>query len=237
MIDGIRITNTRANGSREPADSACIRSSATPTDAPRDFDWRSLRKRRRRRDVQGIEPGRRRGVCARSVSRVRAVRSQDRRTQGRTRPAVHAKPWWLGRMDGPGGRRPDIGVAAQRRPRRTWRSIAKGLPSDFGFPMVVHPHDPDTVYVMPHEPSTRHAPAARRPYGGARTAAVGMEAAGRGNAEEGELLHRPARRDGHRPAEIAGACISAPRPASSGWAETAGRTGSASSIRCHRFTM
>ncbi|MBD8868957.1 beta propeller repeat protein [Nocardioides donggukensis] len=31
----------------------------------------------------------------------------------------------------------------------TWRSIADGLPSDFGFPIVVHPHDPDTVFVFP----------------------------------------------------------------------------------------
>lgn len=30
-----------------------------------------------------------------------------------------------------------------------WKSIADGLPSDFGFPIVVHPHDPDTVYVFP----------------------------------------------------------------------------------------
>ena len=32
---------------------------------------------------------------------------------------------------------------------RSWDSIADGLPSDFGFPIVVDPHDPDTVYVFP----------------------------------------------------------------------------------------
>jgi len=31
----------------------------------------------------------------------------------------------------------------------TWKSIADGLPSDFGFAIVVHPHRPDTVYVAP----------------------------------------------------------------------------------------
>lgn len=31
----------------------------------------------------------------------------------------------------------------------SWQSIADGLPSDFGFPVVVHPHDPDTVHVFP----------------------------------------------------------------------------------------
>jgi hypothetical protein len=32
------------------------------------------------------------------------------------------------------------------------------LPSDFGFPIVVHPQDADTVYVMPLEPGTRTCP-------------------------------------------------------------------------------
>jgi BNR/Asp-box repeat len=31
----------------------------------------------------------------------------------------------------------------------TWSSIADGLPSDFGFPIVAHPSEPDTVYVFP----------------------------------------------------------------------------------------
>jgi len=31
----------------------------------------------------------------------------------------------------------------------TWVSIADGLPSDFGFPMVVDPKDPDSAYVIP----------------------------------------------------------------------------------------
>jgi hypothetical protein len=31
----------------------------------------------------------------------------------------------------------------------TWNDIANGVPSDFGFPMVMHPHDPDTAYVFP----------------------------------------------------------------------------------------
>ena len=59
---------------------------------------------------------------------------------------------------GPGGPRPDIGVLRSDDHGHTWRSIAKGLPSDFGFPIVVHPHDADTVYVMPLEPATRTCP-------------------------------------------------------------------------------
>ncbi len=31
----------------------------------------------------------------------------------------------------------------------SWTSIADGLPSDFGFPMVIDPADPDSAYVIP----------------------------------------------------------------------------------------
>ena len=32
-----------------------------------------------------------------------------------------------------------------------WKDIAKGVPSDFGFAMVGHPHDPETAYIVPIE--------------------------------------------------------------------------------------
>jgi photosystem II stability/assembly factor-like uncharacterized protein len=32
-----------------------------------------------------------------------------------------------------------------------WTDIANGVPSDFGFGMAIHPHDPDTVYIVPIE--------------------------------------------------------------------------------------
>ncbi len=32
---------------------------------------------------------------------------------------------------------------------QTWDSIEQGLPANFGFPVVVHPHEPDTVFVFP----------------------------------------------------------------------------------------
>ena len=55
--------------------------------------------------------------------------------------------------------RPGIGVLRSDDYGHTWRSIAKGLPSDFGFPIVVHPHDPNTIYVVPLEAMTRTCPA------------------------------------------------------------------------------
>jgi photosystem II stability/assembly factor-like uncharacterized protein len=60
--------------------------------------------------------------------------------------------------DGPGGPRPGIGVLRSDDHGHSWHSIAAGLPSDFGFPIAVHPHDADTVYVMPLEPATRTCP-------------------------------------------------------------------------------
>ena len=33
----------------------------------------------------------------------------------------------------------------------SWQDIANGVPSDFWFAMQMHPHDPDTVYIVPIE--------------------------------------------------------------------------------------
>ncbi|HWO56541.1 MAG TPA: exo-alpha-sialidase [bacterium] len=54
--------------------------------------------------------------------------------------------------------RPGIGVLRSDDHGHTWRSISKGLPSDFGFPIVVHPHNPEVVYVVPLVPMTRTCP-------------------------------------------------------------------------------
>jgi photosystem II stability/assembly factor-like uncharacterized protein len=35
----------------------------------------------------------------------------------------------------------------------SWHDIAKGVPSDFGFCMAIHPHDPEVVYIVPIEKS------------------------------------------------------------------------------------
>ncbi len=32
---------------------------------------------------------------------------------------------------------------------RSWHEVTKGLPSNFGFPIAVHPHDPRTLWVLP----------------------------------------------------------------------------------------
>ena len=40
----------------------------------------------------------------------------------------------------------------------SWKDIGNGVPSDFGFPIVMHPHDPDTAYVVPLEQEMRCGP-------------------------------------------------------------------------------
>jgi photosystem II stability/assembly factor-like uncharacterized protein len=40
----------------------------------------------------------------------------------------------------------------------TWREISGDLPTDFGFPIAVHAHEPETVYVVPIKSDSEHYP-------------------------------------------------------------------------------
>jgi photosystem II stability/assembly factor-like uncharacterized protein len=40
----------------------------------------------------------------------------------------------------------------------SWREISGNLPTDFGFPVAVHAHEPDTVYVVPITSDSEHYP-------------------------------------------------------------------------------
>jgi len=40
----------------------------------------------------------------------------------------------------------------------SWREISGNLPSDFGFPIDVHAHEPETVYVVPITSDSEHYP-------------------------------------------------------------------------------
>jgi photosystem II stability/assembly factor-like uncharacterized protein len=39
-----------------------------------------------------------------------------------------------------------------------WRKVSGNLPSDFGFPIAVHAHEPETVYVIPIKSDSEHYP-------------------------------------------------------------------------------
>ena len=40
----------------------------------------------------------------------------------------------------------------------SWHEISGNLPSDFGFPIDVHAHEPNTVYVVPIKSDSEHYP-------------------------------------------------------------------------------
>ncbi len=40
----------------------------------------------------------------------------------------------------------------------SWHEISGNLPTDFGFPIAVHAHEPDTIYVVPIKSDSEHFP-------------------------------------------------------------------------------
>jgi hypothetical protein len=43
-----------------------------------------------------------------------------------------------------------------------WGEITKGLPSDFGFPLALHPRQPETLYVLPLQGAEFRCPPERK---------------------------------------------------------------------------
>ncbi len=39
-----------------------------------------------------------------------------------------------------------------------WHEVSGNLPTDFGFPIEVHPHEPETIYVVPIKSDSEHFP-------------------------------------------------------------------------------
>ncbi|HEX6747839.1 MAG TPA: hypothetical protein VF092_11150 [Longimicrobium sp.] len=88
----------------------------------------------------------------------------------------------------------------------SWTDIANGVPSDFGFAMVMHPRDPDTVYIVPLESDEfRVVPDARLRVYRTRDAGASWQPLGDGLPQEEafETVLRDAMdTDGHDPAGI-----------------------------------
>ena len=40
----------------------------------------------------------------------------------------------------------------------SWHEVSGNLPSDFGFPIDVHAHEPETIYVVPIKSDSEHFP-------------------------------------------------------------------------------
>lgn len=44
----------------------------------------------------------------------------------------------------------------------SWKEVSGNLPSDFGFPIDVHAHEPETIYVVPIKSDSEHYPPSGR---------------------------------------------------------------------------
>ena len=88
----------------------------------------------------------------------------------------------------------------------SWKDIANGVPSDFGFCMGIHPHDPDTVYIVPIESDEyRCTPEAKLRVYRTRNAGKSWEALTRGLPQKNALevvLRDGLTTDTHDPAGI-----------------------------------
>ena len=129
----------------------------------RDVGRRRLRVDRRRRALAAAEPGRCDRLHARPDAGVRtrpalpAARTRRRRTALPAEPLRHLPHRSAGASAGRG--------SARRCRRRV---------GDIGFPMVVHPRDPDTAWVFPMDGTTvwpRTSPGGKPAVYGTRTAA------------------------------------------------------------------
>ena len=120
----------------------------------------------------------------------------------------------------------------------SWREISGDLPTDFGFPIDVHAHEPETVYVVPITSDSEHFPPdGRLRVYRSRTGGDEWEPLTERAAAEQLLRQRAARRHGGGLARTRAACTSAPpaarctpRPTPA----TAGRRSCATCRRCCR---
>ncbi len=68
----------------------------------------------------------------------------------------------------------------------SWTSIADGLPSEFGFPVVAHPHEPDRIYLFPLAAAEGRFPVdGRARVWSSRDAGLTWEELGKGLPEQG----------------------------------------------------
>ena len=69
---------------------------------------------------------------------------------------------------------------------KSWKDVANGVPSDFGFAMVMHPQDADCVYVLPVESDEfRCTPGGRLRVYRTRNAGISWEPLMRGLPQKG----------------------------------------------------
>jgi hypothetical protein len=86
-------------------------------------------------------------ACSRSTSptrrRGRPLRPPHRDAPSRRNVLFMQKHWDVMRSDDAG---------------ESWREVSGNLPTDFGFPIDVHAHEPETIYVVPIKSDSEHYP-------------------------------------------------------------------------------
>ena len=141
-------TARAASGSPAPAACACTRSCSTRANPKRMFIAISAAGAFRTDDGgktwQPINRGLHSAAHPRPDGRGRPLRPPHRHAPVAARRAVHAKA--LGRD------------AQRRRAAIQWHEVSGNLPTDFGFPIDVHAHEPETIYVVPIKSDSEHYP-------------------------------------------------------------------------------
>jgi len=116
---------------------------------------------------------------------------------------------------------------------RTWDDITAGLPSTFGFPVAVHPEDPDTLWVLPlnGDSAGRFPPMPQPPSGGPAMAATHGRAVAM--ACRSRIVSLPScGKEWSRTRRTPERSISAPTPAASLPQRTAATVGARSPATC-----
>jgi hypothetical protein len=146
-LAGLRGTARGRAGSPAREGCACTPSSWTPPDEARMFIAISAAGAFRTDDGGATWKPINRGLRSEHIpdpdGRGRALRPPYRHAPVPPERALHAEA---------------LGRHAQRRRRRLWREVSGNLPSDFGFPIEVHAHEPETVYVVPIKSDSEHFP-------------------------------------------------------------------------------
>ena len=159
------------------------RSERSAADLHRHFRGGRLPHRRRRQDLAADQPR----TEVRNISPIRPPKSGHcvhHIAMHPSRPGVlfMQKHWDVMRSDDAGD---------------SWQEVSGNLPTDFGFAIDVHAHEPETIYVVPIKSDSEHYP----PDGKlrvfrSRTGGNEWEAADQRPAAERLLRERAARRDG-----------------------------------------
>ena len=134
-------------GSRAPAGCACTRSCSIRAD-PSGCSSPSRRRARSAPTTAARRGGRSTAACSPKASPTRTPRSATACTASRcTRRGPDVlfmqKHWDVMRSDDAG---------------ESWHEVSGNLPTDFGFPIDVHAHEPETIYVVPIKSDSEHYP-------------------------------------------------------------------------------